>query len=79
MNQSSALQKASIPSVDKALRHDRHVAELPKMIVKRHGGADAQIVDDDRAGTVGEAPASGGALLEENPGALNLTRRDAEI
>ena len=54
------------------MRHHKDVAELAKVIVKRDSGRNAEIVDDDFGGAVGEAPASGGALLEEDPGAADL-------
>ncbi|MGI6420271.1 MAG: hypothetical protein ACOX1P_31965 [Thermoguttaceae bacterium] len=43
-------------------------AELPEVVVEGRDRLDAQIVDDDFAGAVREAPGDGGTLLEESPG-----------
>ena len=63
-----------LPITDR-LRHYRD-AELPKVIVQRRSRTDSQVVDDDLAGAVGEAPTGGCALLEENPGSLDLAFAD---
>jgi hypothetical protein len=43
-------------------------AAVAEVAVKGKDRLDAQVVDDDFAGAVGEAPGDGGTLLEENPG-----------
>jgi hypothetical protein len=40
--------------------------------VKCYGRFEFQIVNDDLAGAVGEAPAGSGSRLEENPRPVNL-------
>ena len=54
------------------LWHDSHVSKLPKVVIERRCGGNAQIVDHDLARAIGKAPACRGSLLEQNPGALDL-------
>jgi hypothetical protein len=42
------------------------------VVVECRGCRNAQVIDDNLAGAIGEAPACGGALLKENPGSINL-------
>ena len=50
--------------------------ELPKMGVQGNGRLDPQLVDDNLAGAIGEAPAGRGALLKEEPRTADLVRRE---
>jgi len=52
--------------------HYIYITELPEMLIERGGGRNLQVVDDDLAGAICEAPAGSGALLEENPVAVHL-------